>query len=422
MKRIDEIIECNADEIIALGENLFKHPELGYKEFKTKEILIDYLKEKGFEIEQEYCLTGFKVSIGSGYPHIGLIAEMDAIPTVGHPCANLNDSSAAHSCGHSTQCTIMVNALLALKEVMKDGMGKVSIYFCPAEEFTDIAYRQSLIKDGKIRYIGGKVNMLTEGIFDDVDLCIHLHAMGNDYQYGINSRLAGFIYKKYTFIGKASHAAVLPHLGVNALNAFALFQSAQGMLRETFKDEDKNRVHGRLISGGETVNSIPEIVEYESYIRSFNSETLTVLNNLYSNAAICCAKAIGATCNIEDTPGYLPFVPSKKLSDVVYKQMLNYVKDEDIIKDEESIAAGDIGDLGCFKPTIQFGYGGVKGVIHGKTMMIADPYLIYITTAKIVANSVMDILNDHSIADDIISSFKPAMTKEEYLEYLNKQA
>ena len=55
-------------------------------------------------------------------------------------------------------------------------------------------------------------------------------------------------------------------------------------------------------------------------------------------------------------------------------------------------------------------------------MMIADPYLIYITTAKIVANSVMDILNDHSIADDIISSFKPAMTKEEYLEYLNKQA
>ena len=166
-------------------------------------------------------------------------------------------------------------SLTDVKEVIKDGMGKVSIYFCPAEEFTDIAYRQSLIKDGKIRYIGGKVNMLTEGIFDDVDLCIHLHAMGNDYQYGINSRLAGFIYKKYTFIGKASHAAVLPHLGVNALNAFALFQSAQGMLRETFKDEDKNRVHGRLISGGETVNSIPEIVEYESYIRSFNSDTLT---------------------------------------------------------------------------------------------------------------------------------------------------
>ena len=165
MKRIDEIIECNADEIIALGENLFKHPELGYKEFKTKEILTDYLKEKGFEIEKEYCLTGFKVSIGSGYPHIGLIAEMDAIPTVGHPCANLNDNSAAHSCGHSTQCTIMVNALLALKEVMKDGCGKVSIYFCPAEEFTDIAYRQSLMKDGKIIEQGNHEELLAENGF-----------------------------------------------------------------------------------------------------------------------------------------------------------------------------------------------------------------------------------------------------------------
>lgn len=420
MKRIDEIIDNNQDEIIKLGENLFKHPELGYKEFKTKEILINYLKEKGFEIEEEYCITGFKVSIGSGYPHIGLIAEMDAIPTVGHPCANLNDSSAAHSCGHSTQCTIMVNALLALKEVIKDGMGKVTVYFCPSEEFTDIPYREKLISEGKIKYIGGKVNMLVDGIFDDVDLCIHLHAMANEYKYGINSKLAGFIYKKYTFVGKASHAAVLPHLGVNALNAFALFQSAQGMLRETFKDEDKNRVHGRLISGGETVNSIPEIVEYESYIRSFNSETLTKLNQMYTNAAICCAKAVGANCNIEDTPGYLPFVPSEKLSNVVYQQMLNYVSDEQIIHDEESIAAGDIGDLGCFKPTIQFGYGGVSGVIHGKTMQIEDTNLIYITTAKIVANSVMDILNDHGIADDIINSYKPTMNKEQYLEYLKK--
>ena len=138
-----------------------------------------------------------------------------------------------------------------------------------------------------------------------------------------------------------------------------------------------------------------------------------------TNAAIHSAKAIGADCEVLDRPGYLPFNPSRPLSEVVYKNMLEYVDDEVIIKDEKSIAAGDVGDLACFKPTIQFGYGGIKGVVHGKNMEIGDKELVYITTAKIVAASVVDLLNDYSLVEGILKDFETTMTFDEYLAYLN---
>ena len=148
-------------------------------------LLLDLVTDLGYE-------TAFSVTIGEGYPHIGLIAELDALPTLGHPFASKKDN-AAHSCGHSTQCTIMASVLLALKETIKKGT--VTLYFTPAEEFTDIDYRQKLIKEKKIRYIGGKINMLTGGCFDEADMLIHLHTMGHGkYHFSLNTSLAGFIF------------------------------------------------------------------------------------------------------------------------------------------------------------------------------------------------------------------------------------
>ena len=115
-------------ELYALGEELFKHPELGYKEFTNKKILTEYFAKCGLQTEDLGFRTAFKVSVGSGSPHIGLVAELDAIPTLGHPFANKEDY-AAHSCGHSTQCAIMAYALVKLKDVIKNGT--VTLFFTP---------------------------------------------------------------------------------------------------------------------------------------------------------------------------------------------------------------------------------------------------------------------------------------------------
>ena len=408
----------NKEEILSLGNKLLRCPELGYKEFKTKEILVDYLKLKGFKIENECFETAFSVSIGKGKPHIGLIAELDALPTLGHKYANKNDNNAAHACGHSSQCAIMASVISLLKE--DTFKGKVTLFFTPAEEYTDIKYREKLIKEKKIKYIGGKINMLEKGLFDDCDIIYHLHAMGeNKFKYSINSDLAGFVYKKITFKGKAAHAAVAPHMGINALNEYALFNDALNMLRETFKDSDTVRIHGFVSEGGQTVNSIPEKVVYECYVRSCNESALLEISNKVDNAAKCCAKALGGQAIIKTSPGYLPLIQCREINEIVYKEMLKHVKDEEIDKNNPSLAAGDIGDISIFKPAIQIGYGGFMGIPHGKNFMIKDEELVYITTSKIIHDSVLDLLNKPQYIKEIVKNYKPRMSKKAYLNYIN---
>ena len=96
--------------------------------FETKKILTKLFEENGLKVRDLGYETAFNATIGEGYPHIGLIAELDALPTLGHPFASKKDN-AAYSCGHSTQCTIMASVLLALKETIKKGT--VTLYFTP---------------------------------------------------------------------------------------------------------------------------------------------------------------------------------------------------------------------------------------------------------------------------------------------------
>lgn len=402
--------------VLELGEKLFANPELGYKEVKTKAILKEYLEERGFKLENECLNTAFSVSIGSGHPHIGLIAELDAIPTLGHPMASKTDN-AAHACGHSTQCAIMAEAITKLKDLNLPG--KVTLFFTPAEEFTDMAYRKQLIKEGKIKYIGGKTNMLALGLFDDCDLFIHLHASSDQNKhFALNTALAGFVYKQYTFVGKASHAAVLPHLGRNALSACSLFLNALGLMRESFCDEDHVRIHGIIADGGQTVNSIAEKASYECYIRCLNANTLKTLAARVDEAAVHCAKALGCDCKIETVPGYLPLKQNQTICKVIREVMLEYCKQEEIDDGSYSMAAGDVGDISVFKPIVQFGYTGFGGVIHGKDLCILDPERIYLETSAIVCKVVAKIANDPELIAAIIKEHQPLMSKEEYLQYL----
>ena len=420
-KEAAQYIEEHKEETIELGDTLFNHPELGFREFKTSEIIRNYLADHNMKVDKEYAYTGFSVTIGSGRPHIGVIAELDAIPTAGHPCAD-PQTTAAHACGHSTQQAITLAALDAVNQQIKDLKGTVTLFFTPAEEFTDLPYRRKLIEEGKIKYLSGKENMLVEGAFDDVDCIIHLHAMGDDrYHFSVGSTLAGFIYKKITFIGKAAHAAVLPHLGVNALNECALFLNSVAYLRETFRDEDMIRVHGIIDDGGNTVNSIPDKVVYECYVRTANSEILQSLNQQITNAAQHCAAAIGGSCIVEDTPGYFPLIQNDKLNEVIEDNILDYADKSAIKHNEKSIAGGDVGDVCLFKPIIQYGYNGISGRIHGADMRIADPYEVYILQAKIVAGSIIDLLQHPEKVQEIKDSFQPKMTMDEYIKYLEKR-
>ena len=101
--------------------------------------------------------------------------------------------------------------------------------------------------------------------------------------------------------------------------------------------------------------------------------------------------------------------------------MLLLTEDKYIGRDEVSIASGDIGDIACFKPTIQFGYSGISGRIHGSNFKIADTTLGYINPAKVVIGTVYDLLTSPKLVENIKANYKPSLTFDEYIEYL-KQA
>ena len=100
MKQVHETLDRILPEFIAMREDIYRHPELGFKEFRTREKTIEALDKAGIPHE-DVAYTGIRAVLDSGKPgpNIGLITEFDAVPTFGHPYAS-EDSYAAHTCGH----------------------------------------------------------------------------------------------------------------------------------------------------------------------------------------------------------------------------------------------------------------------------------------------------------------------------------
>lgn len=415
-----KIIDENRREIIDIGNDIFKSPELGFKEFRTSKIVDEYLQNIGMLERKNVSVTGIKSTMGKSGINIGLIAELDAVPTLGHKYAS-NDRAAAHACAHSNQVAIMLGVMKALNEskILDKLGGRVTFIGTPAEEFTDFEYRKQLIEEGKIRYMSGKQDMISKGVFDDVDLIISCHTMGGikEKMGDVNSTLNGFIQKKITYVGKAAHAGAAPHLGVNALNAAVIGLSAVNAQRETFLDEDNIRVHGIITEGGQTVNSIPEKVVIEAYVRGKTPESILDANYKVDRAFKAGAYAVGGECIIEDTVGYVPFKQCSDLSQVLKKNLGELIGYENVIDGKSSMASGDIGDLSTIKPTIQFGFSGFSGNVHGKDFEIVDEEMAYIIPAKAILMTVADLLaDDAAVGKDIIKKNPPKFMKEEYIK------
>ncbi|PKM87295.1 MAG: amidohydrolase [Firmicutes bacterium HGW-Firmicutes-10] len=411
-----KIVSDHQSELIGWEKDLFAMPELGFKEQRTKAYLLDLFRELNVQIE-DFGLCGFSVSIGQGKPHIGLIAEMDALVVPNHFMASSIDG-AAHACGHHLQSAIMAAVMRLLYKQKTVTQGKVTCYFIAAEEYVDLDARKQLRDQGKISLLSGKQNLIVENRFDDVDVLISCHTMGatDRPKMEINSMLSGFVYKKYTFVGKSSHAAVAPHLGVNALSAMALAQSAIGLLRETFREEDLIRVHLMSTLGGQSVNAVPAKTVLEGYVRSIDTNILTQVSEKIDHTVSHSAQALFAQVEIESTPGYFPLKQSEELSDVLRPFMVECVG-ENIVNHQKSFAAGDIGDCSLFVPTVQFGFSGCKGVVHGADFCMDNPTEALVYPVAVTLNSVQKLLTDVETLRNIKDKFKPLMTIEQYKQF-----
>lgn len=422
-KRIDATLSESRDKIIKIGRDILSLPELGYREEKTSAYIRRVFDSLGIDFSYPHALTGIKAKLKgreSRY-NICIIGEMDAVKCAGHK--NEGDLAAAHACGHNAQVASMLGAAIALKRsgVMSELCGDITFMAVPAEEFIELDFRSKLKEEGKIRYFGGKQQLIYEGVFDDIDIAMMIHAEGNapDGKMYLRGQNLGFNAKTITYKGRAVHGST-PFDGVNALNAAALSILGIHSNRETFREEEKIRIHPIITKGGDVVNSVPDEVCVDTYVRGATLEAIKKGSDAVTRSVSGACKIIGAEYEIATIPGYLPLTESPELSEVFEGVSETVLKGENLIYGEPITGSSDIGDLSHILPTIQPSIGGFAGTLHSKEFEVINEDSAYIKSAEILAKTAAALLCDNAAkAKHVKESFKPVMTKDEYINYLN---
>ena len=396
-RKVLEAIDCRAEDICAWGEKLFATPELGYKEFETSRIIQEELEKLGIDCSRGHAVTGVKgVLKGEGNFKVAVLGELDAVVCKAHPAANA-ETGAAHACGHHAQLAAMLGVAAGLVDsgIMEELAGNVVFLATPAEEYIDLDYRRSLQREGKIQYFGGKQQLIQEGIFEDIDAAMMVHAQPDTPQAAVyvHGSSLGFVEKKITFRGRAAHASE-PYKGVNALNAAALAILGMHANRERFREEDKIRVHPIITKGGDVVNSVPEEVCMDSYVRGASMEAIRRASEDTDRAIQGAAQMVGAEADIQTVPGYAPLRQNYALGELFQEAAELFVEPEQMYSGIDMVGSTDIGDLSHILPCIQPTVGGFTGELHSKEFEVADPYTAYVLPAKMMALTVVRLLAD----------------------------
>ena len=427
-RQVFEAIDSRADEIVNLSKTILSHPEPGFREVKTSQLVSGKLAEMGVPFRSGLGLTGVRADLlgGSPGPTMALLGELDSLIVNEHPHADAT-TGAAHACGHHCQIGMLIGAAIGLNQpdVLSALSGRIALFAVPAEEYIEIEYRDSLRRDGKIEFLGGKPELIKLGEFDDVNLAMMIHTTSSTEEghLCISGTNNGTIAKKIQFIGRGSHAGGSPHLGINALNAASLALSAIHYNRETFRDTDTVRVHPIITKGGEAVSAVPADVRMETFVRGRTIEAIMDANKKVDRALRAGAMAVGAQVNIQTIPGYLPLTQNRQMNEVFEPNAAALVGADNVGRVSHRTGSTDMGDISQLMPAIHPYVGGATGLGHGADYLIQDYGLAVIKAAKAMAATVVDLLGDGAtLAGQVVAEHRPEMTRPEYLAFMRSMA
>jgi amidohydrolase len=302
-------IDAVMPKVVTWRRDFHQHPELSNQEFRTAEIIADHLRTLGMEVQTEVAHTGVVGTLrGGDGPVVALRADMDALPVtelVDLPFASKakgvyqgREVGVMHACGHDNHVAILMGVAEVLAGMGDRLPGTVKFIFQPAEEGTP---------DGSI---GGAELMLMEGVFENPrpDVVFGLHVF--PYPVGtIATRPGGLMASsdrhQITIKGKQTHGAV-PWAGVDPIVAAS--QVVMGLQTIVSRQLDATLTPSIVtvgrIEGGVRNNIIPESVELEGTIRTFDAATRNDIHTRIRRTASNIAEAAGATADIDIDQGY----------------------------------------------------------------------------------------------------------------------
>ena len=419
-----DTVEKQKDLLLEAERHLWRNPESGYREWKTHAYMKQQFEAMDLQVTEAGNIPGFYTDLDTGRPGptLAIFAEMDSLIVPTHPECD-PDTGAVHACGHHCQCAAMLGVAAALSApgALEGLCGRIRLIVVPAEELIEISFRNQLQKDGVIRYLGGKQEFMARGILDGVDLAIMVHT-STTAGISCNAGSNGCITKEIVITGQSAHAGGHPHKGVNALYAANCALNAANALRETFQDSDSIRFHPIITAGGSAVNSIPDRVCLESYVRGATMEAIARENRKLNRAFAGTAAAMGCGIHIHDQHGYAPRFTDKVLKGI-FQEVGSRLVPEEALGFTEAWSGGcsDMGDICQVMPAIHPYTGGAVGHSHGDDYYIVDPYLACVVSAKLQAGVAARLLwQDGAEAKRVLANTGSHPTISDYLAAIDK--
>ena len=415
-KQVVKTIEENRSRLLEMADFLLKNPELGYCEYKTSAFVKSELEKLGLTVKSDLAITGLRADIDSGKPgpRIAIMGELDALPVPSHPFAD-PATGAAHACGHYAQLVMMLAAAQALVPVIGELAGSIAFIAVPAEEFQSLEYCKKLIAEGSIAYCGGKPEFIRQGVLDDIDMVLLIHAGHDTFT---PESFNGFCMKQIIFKGKAAHGGLSPWLGVNAASMARQALNMIDSQRDTFKDTDSVRIHGVISDGGKAVNVVPASAELELQVRAKTPEAVKSACALVDRCVKAAAMAFGGSVEINNLGGYMPYQSCAQLN-AVHAENLQKLCGGVLTNFGHRGSSTDMGDVSMLMPALHAYSGGFSGSPHARDFVAVDPEKAYIQGAKLLAMDAVTLLSNDAAEARAIAALPKLMDKQTYLNYKN---
>ena len=394
-KLLGEVIEMHRAELCKMADLIYDFAEKSAEEYKSMELLTDYLQNEGFTVERGIALdTAFRATWDNcraavddegknTAPVPGILVEYDALEDIGH------------ACGHHMQGPAGIGAAIAIKEVMKDYPFKLVIYGTPAEET-----------------LGGKIVMLDAGYMKELDLALMSHGSPNTSVDEKCMALENFV---VTFHGVKSHAAISPDEGRSALDAALLSFHAIEMLREHVKDD--TRMHYTIRNAGGPPNVVPDLTVAEYTLRSYSTSYLNTVVERFYNILKGAALMTDTTYDIQRDLPFKSKIVCHSVNDLLMKNAA-YEKAPSIAAPRKKTGSTDFGNVLYEIPgsCIRIAFTKPDAQPHsqeyleaGKTDKAHDA-ICY--AAKIMADTFCDVITTPGLLTQIKEEFYAAKQKE----------
>ena len=292
-------------ELLALGDDITRHPEIGFEETRSVQLLTDYLRKHDFDVQMGSggLKTAFvaRYTKSSGAPNLGVIVEYDALR---------GTKGAFHGDQHSTQGPIGIAAAVAIAEYLTRTKtpGSVVVFGAPGEEMMPP---------------NAKTVMYDAGVFNGMDVLVRSHSTSATSRAapGFGTCCMNIDGVKYTFLGAPAHQLTAWN-GRNALEAVIHLFNNIDAIRSNLRPEA--RIQGVITEGGAAPNVVPDKTAADFYIRYPDEVYLSQETEMVDNAARAAALATGTLVKIDHYGHNRDGVGVATLDEVAFAYMKKY--------------------------------------------------------------------------------------------------